>query len=298
MGHNNVLMDTFMNNTIKTPLLGAHISIARGFDKAVEHAQEMGCTAMQFFSKSNRQWHAKPLQENEIELFKASLASSTIRSTIIHASYLINIGSPDKQASYKAALALKEEIVRAQQLGVDHLVLHPGSHKATNADESLKQIAHIINGIFNEIGDITTKLLIETMAGQGSSVGRSFEQLAYLHSMIDHKERVGICLDTCHIFAAGYDISTQEGYERTKQAFKELLGLDTLCAIHINDSKTALGSNVDRHEHIGKGAIGIKAFECIMNDQELAHIPKIVETPLDHPDDHARNIKILKELIV
>lgn len=287
-----------MNNTINKHLLGAHLSISGGLHHAIIQAQKIGCTAVQFFSKNNRQWHAKPLEKSDIELFKQTLQKSRIRSVIIHASYLINIGSPDKASSQKAFIALKDEFIRAQQLNADFLVFHPGSHKQTNSYDCLDQIAASLNHIFDQTEQTKTKLLIETMAGQGSSVGHSFEQLAHIYHQVKHTDRLGICFDTCHVFAAGYDISNEDGYAQTMRQFELLLGLDALCAIHINDSKKHRGSLVDRHEHIGQGAIGLSAFGNILNDPRLTHVPKILETPLDHPDDHEKNLRVLHGLIV
>lgn len=287
-----------MQNITNKHLLGAHLSISGGLHQAIIQAEKIGCTAVQFFSKSNRQWYAKPLEVGEVELFKQTVQQSTIQSVMIHASYLINIGSPDKAASQKAFLALKDEFIRAQQLDADYLVFHPGSHKQTDVIECLNQIATYINHIFDQTEHTKTKLLIETMAGQGSSVGHTFEQLAHIYQRVQHKDRLGICLDTCHVFAAGYDIGNQDGYMQTLQQFTSLLGLDTLCAMHINDSKKQRGSLVDRHEHIGKGAIGLPTFEDILNDPRLVRVPKILETPLDHPDDHEKNLRILQGLIL
>lgn len=280
------------------PLLGAHLSISEGFTPMIAHAESLGCTAIQFFSKSNRQWHVKPLCINEVNIFKQTLKNSSIRSVTVHASYLINLASPNKENRDKASLALKDELIRAQQLEADFLVLHPGSHKETSIYDSLIQAANCINTILDQTEHGKTKLLLETMAGQGSTVGRTFQELAYIYDKIEKKERVGICLDTCHIFAAGYNIRSQEGYETTIRSFKDILGLEQLGVIHINDSKTPLGSHIDRHEHIGQGHIGLNTFTYIINDKRLKHVPKILETPLDHPDDHARNLQILKNLII
>ncbi len=278
-------------------LLGAHMSISGGLDQAIIQADQIGCTTVQFFSKSNRQWYAKPLTNTDITQFKKAVASSSIQATIIHASYLINIGSPDGQISKRATAALQDELMRAEQLAVDYLVFHPGSHKQEGEAACLNRIAHNINLILSQVEADTTKLLLETMAGQGSSVGHTFEQLAFIFQAIEQKDRVGICLDTCHIFAAGYNISSRSGYERVLKSFDAIIGLDKLYTLHINDSKKAFGSRVDRHEHIGKGTLGSEPFRYIFNDKRLAHIPKILETPKDSIKDDVQNLRRIKRLI-
>ena len=278
-------------------LLGTHMSISGGLDQAIIQADQIGCTAVQFFSKSNRQWYAKPLTSTDIKQFKKAVAHSSIQATIIHASYLINIGSPDGQLSKRATAALQDELIRAEQLAVDYLVFHPGSHKKKGEIACLDRIAHNINSILSQVETGTTKLLLETMAGQGSSVGHTFEQLAHIYQAIEQKERVGICLDTCHIFEAGYDISSQTGYEQVLALFDDIIGLDKLHALHINDSKKPLGARVDRHEHIGQGALGLDPFRCIFNDTRLAHLPKILETPKNSIQDDIQNLQRIKKLI-
>ncbi len=287
-----------MPKKIHTDLIGMHLSINGGLDQAISRAEELNCSAVQFFSKSNRQWQAKPLSEEEIEKFKLAVANSpTIQSTIIHASYLINIGSPDQPSAQKATIALQDELIRAQQLDVDHIVFHPGSHKEGPLDNCLDQIASNINLIFKNVKASKTKLLIETMAGQGTNVGYTFEQLSHIYNKIDQKNRIGFCLDTCHIFAAGYDISSVDAYKTVISKFDTILGLQNLHVIHLNDSKKELGSRVDRHEHIGKGRLGLEAFRYIMNDQQLKHITKILETPVESLDDNLRNLTTIRELI-
>lgn len=278
-------------------LLGAHLSVAGGLHQAIIKAEELNCTAVQFFSKNNRQWHTNPLSTQEIEKFKEARASSKIRSTIIHASYLINIGSLDQQISNKATTALQEELTRAEQLEVDHLVFHPGSHKNSGEIACLDMIALNINHILNNIKPGKTKFSIETMAGQGTNVGSSFEQLAHIYNAVEQKDRVGFCLDTCHIFAAGYDILTKEAYQNVMAKFDAILGLHKLQVIHLNDSKKPLGSRVDRHEHIGQGQLGIEPFRYIMNDIRLEHVPKILETPKDNDEHDAMNLAVIRGLV-
>lgn len=280
----------------KTPLiLGSHMSVVGGLEQAIIRAQAIGCTAVQFFSKSNRQWASKPLTNAEITLFKQTLATSEIISTTIHASYLINIGSPDPATAERSRDALADEYARACALDVDHVVFHPGSHLKDGEQPCLERIAQYINSILASAPAGKTKLVLETMAGQGSGVCYTFEQLAFVIDRVEKKERIGICLDTCHIFAAGYNLSQQ--YTEVMDAFDAILGLKYLSVIHLNDSKKELGSRVDRHEHIGTGKIGLEAFKELLNDSRLWHISKILETPKDSDLDDIRNIETIKKLL-
>lgn len=280
----------------KTPLiLGAHMSVVGGLEQAILRAQAIGCTAVQFFSKSNRQWASKPLTNEEVSLFKKTLAASTIISTTIHASYLINIGSPDPATAQRSRDALADEFARACALNVDHIVFHPGSHLKNGEQQCLDRIVQHINNILAVAPECKTKLVLETMAGQGSSVCHTFEQLAYIIDRVEKKDRIGVCMDTCHIFAAGYDIGQQ--YTEVMEAFDTILGLEHLSVIHVNDSKKELGSRVDRHEHIGQGKICLEAFKSLFNDKRLWHISKILETPKDTDLDDVRNIETIKGLI-
>ena len=278
----------------KSLLLGAHMSITGGLEKAIIRAQEIGCTAVQFFSKSNRQWQSKPLTEQEVSIFKKTLAESSIISTTIHACYLINIGSPDPEIALKSRNALAEEYARACELDVHHLVFHPGSHLQTDETACLERIAEHINSILASAPASKTKLVLETMAGQGSGVCHTFEHLAYIIERIEQKERIGICLDTCHVFAAGYNIAGD--YHKVIEDFDRIIGLSFLEVIHLNDSKKELGSRVDRHEHIGQGHIGIEAFKLLVTDHRLHHVSKILETPKETDSDDIRNIETVKKL--
>ncbi len=282
-----------MSNT--TPLLGAHMSTAGGLHEAINRGTSIDCTAIQFFSKNNRQWYAKPLDQESVDLFKKTLAASAIRTTVIHASYLINIGSPDEATRKRSLSALITEYERASTLGVDYLVFHPGSHRNAGEQACLERIAEGINTLFAHCPSSATTLLLETMAGQGTNTCYTFEQMATIYSLIQQKERVGICLDTCHIFAAGYDIA--HAYEQVMQQFDTELGFSLLKVIHVNDSKKACGSRVDRHEHIGKGEIGLEAFGLLMNDKRLKDVAKILETPKDSLEEDRMNLGILRNLL-
>jgi len=281
--------------TTTSPLLGAHMSTAGGLHEAINRGMSIDCTAIQFFSKNNRQWHAKPLDQEGIDQFKTTLAASNISITVIHASYLINIGSPDEITRNRSIAGLITEYERASILDVDYLVFHPGSHRNAGEQACLERIAHGINTLLAQCAHSPTTLLLETMAGQGTNTCYSFEQLATIYSLIDQKDRVGVCLDTCHIFAAGYDIANE--YENVMQSFDDLIGLSNLKVIHVNDSKKACGSRVDRHEHIGKGAIGLKAFSLLMNDERLKDKAKILETPKDSLEEDRVNLAVLRSLL-
>jgi deoxyribonuclease-4 len=277
-------------------LFGAHMSISDGFDQAVLQGEAIGCTAIQIFTKSNRQWACKPLEKKRIDALKKALQSSCVKTVIAHATYLINIGSPDVELAKKSTNALITELNRCSELGIKYLVLHPGSHSNADITECLTRIsAHLDHALESSTG--TTSILLETMAGQGTSIGHTFEQLALIIKKSHHKKRIGICFDTCHAFAAGYDFRDKKSYKKMWDHFDEVIGLNKLHAIHVNDSKTDLGSHVDRHTHIGQGKIGLLAFKMIFKDPRFVAIPKILETPHATNQDHKRNIDTIKSLI-
>ncbi len=277
-------------------LLGAHMSIAGGFEKAIERGASIGCTTIQIFTKSNRQWHAKPITQEEAALFRAATKESVIDPIVAHATYLINIGATNQAIEKKSISAAIEELERCAMLGIPYLVLHPGSHTNTDEQECLKRIAANLDKILNAVpGD--TKILLEIMAGQGSTVCYSFEQLAFIRNHAHHKNRIGVCFDTCHAFAAGYEFSTPESYKAMWDEFDATIGLEHLEVIHVNDSKKERGSHVDRHEDIGKGAIGLLAFELLFNDPQFFDTPKILETPKDDLSDDLRNMRTIKNLL-
>ncbi len=277
-------------------LLGAHISIAGGIDQAIYRGESIGCTAIQIFTKSNRQWFGKPLTQENINAFKQAWKQSNIQSVITHASYLINLGSSNPETVSKSAKALSDELKRCDQLGIPYLVLHPGSHGQNSEEHALQQVAQQLDEVFKATPGKTT-ILLETMAGQGTNLCHRFEQIASIYQSSNYKDRLGVCLDTCHIFAAGYDLRTALSYKSVLKEFDTVLGLDLLKAIHINDSKKTLGSRADRHEHIGKGTIGLDAFRLLFHDNRLAHIPKILETPKESLEDDVRNMAVIKKLL-
>lgn len=264
----------------KTLLLGAHISIAGGYDKAIERATSIGCTTLQIFTKSNRQWAARPISDEQATIFKQAVKKSGIKNIVVHASYLINLASANKQVQQKSMGSLIDELERCHQLAIPYLVVHPGSNSESQKEESLQIIAEGINNSLAQLSaENKTVILLETMAGQGSVLCSSFKEISQIRALIHKKNRVAVCVDTCHIFAAGYDLRTATGYNATWDSFDSLIGLEHLKVIHCNDSKKECGSRVDRHEMIGKGQLGNKSFEFLFNDPRFFDVPKILETP-------------------
>ena len=278
-------------------LLGAHMSIAGGLHNAITTGESIGCTVIQLFTHSNRQWALKPLSQEAIKQFHDASKNSSIKTIIVHASYLLNIGSSNSQTRTKSTQTLREELERCEQLKIPYLVLHPGSAINSTPEECIAHIAEQLNIVFEQVPG-SSMILLENTAGQGSAVGSTFGQLAAIIKNVHHKARIGICFDTCHAFAAGYDFSTKKSYTDMWTHFDHIIGLDRLKVIHINDSKKGLNSHVDRHEHIGQGQIGIEAFTLIMNDKKFAQVPKILETPKDSDNKHdIENMNILKSLM-
>ncbi len=260
-------------------LLGAHMSIGGGVHTAIERGHSIQCTAIQIFVKNNMQWFARPLTREEIRAFIGHRQREEISSIFAHANYLINLAAINPQFHTNSIRALSEELIRADQLELPFLVLHPGAHLGAGEEAGLNKIVKSIDKVFRKIPKVKTRIALETTAGQGSCLGHRFEQIAYIIKNVREPERLSVCLDTAHIFAAGYDISTEAGVKKVFRQFDRLIGLDRLTAIHVNDSMTGRGSRVDRHEHIGQGQIGIEAFRFIMRDRRFRKIPKVLETP-------------------
>lgn len=277
-------------------LLGAHMSIAGGLEKAFIRAASIGCTTLQIFTKSNRQWAFQEPTTEERVLFTKTKKETGITSIIAHASYLINMGSPDSDIHKKSVIAATKELQVCEDLEIPYLVMHPGSYTTGTPDQAIAAIAQGIEKILHHVPG-HSMILLETMAGQGTTVGKTFKELAAIRELISQKNRVGICLDTCHVFAAGYDISKPEGYDALWKDFHHAIGLSHLKAIHMNDSKKECASHVDRHEDIGKGEIGLEGFRLLMNDERFFSIPKILETPKTDLEDDARNMTTLKRLL-
>ncbi len=288
-----------MKNTKQpTLLLGAHFSIAKGLHQAILSADSYNCNTLQIFTKNAQTWKEKTLTEKEIKKFKHTKEQTGIHQIISHTSYLINIAGPDKKKAEMSCEALKQEFIRCRQLDIPYTVLHPGSHMGDGEEKGINRITDNINQIFSATEEITTRLLLETTAGQGSSIGHTFEQLATIIEKIHDQSRIGICLDTCHIFAAGYDISDKKGYKNTIKDFDDIIGLKNLFVIHLNDTQKACNTRVDRHEHIGDGFIGLDAFKLIVNDSRLQNIPKILETPKlkNEQDADSINLELFRQL--
>ena len=282
-----------------SPLLGAHFSIAKGLHRALYEAQTYGCNVLQIFTKNANSWKERTLTPEEIRRFDHVRKQTGILSMASHTSYLINLATPDRKKHVLSCNALEQELIRSSGLDIPFVVLHPGAHLGQGEEKGIEKIALSINEIFNRTPEINTRLLLETTAGQGSGLGHTFEQLATIMDKIENQKRIGICLDTSHVFAAGYDIRTSKSYDRTMDAFDAAIGFERLYFIHLNDSKKELGSRVDRHEHIGKGHIGIQAFERLMNDVRFKNLPKVIETPKSgkDPDFDKMNLNRLRSLM-
>jgi deoxyribonuclease-4 len=274
------------------------MSIAGGIHTAVERAMSVKCTALQLFVKNSNQWHAKPLSIEDISTYKKLLAESRIGPVVVHDSYLINLCAVDDAILRKSRLALKDELDRSEQISAQFLNFHPGSHMGAGEQQGIKRIAESLNIIHDQTRGYRVKSVLETTAGQGTSIGYRFEHLKEIIDLVDDRDRMTVCVDTCHVFAAGYDISTEDGYKATFDEFDRIIGLDRLVAFHINDSKREFNSRVDRHEHIGKGTIGKLGFRLLMNDQRFQNIPKILETPKG-PElkEDVVNLKLLRSMV-
>jgi deoxyribonuclease-4 len=278
-------------------MLGAHVSIAGGLHNAPHNGKAGACEVVQIFTRSRNQWGTRKILSGEVEKFRLAQEETKVRVVCAHDSYLINLASPDKALFRKSWVALLEETRRCDLLGIPFLVAHPGSHVGSGEAQGLNRIAEALNRILDRSPDGTVTICLETTAGQGTSVGHRFEHLAHILDRVENQGRTDICLDTCHIFAAGYPIKTREGYRKTMKAFDDILGLERLRVIHMNDSKKGSGTRVDRHEHIGRGCIGIDPFGFFLNDRRFARVPKILETPKESPRDDRRNLKKLRSLV-
>lgn len=279
-------------------LLGAHMSIAGGVYNCFDHGEHFKCTTIQIFTKNASQWRAKPLTETEIDKFKERQKQTKISPVVAHDSYLINLGSNNKALLQKSREAFLVEMQRCELLEIPCLVTHPGSHTGAGEEIGLKTVADSLSWLHHKLPEAKVMICLETTAGQGTNLGYRFEQIANIIELSDSPEGLGVCLDTCHIFAAGYDIRTERAYKKTMREFDSVIGLKRLKVIHFNDSKKELGSRVDRHEHIGKGFIGVEPFGLFMNDRRLAKIPKILETPKgDDATGDDRNLTILRNLV-
>jgi deoxyribonuclease IV len=289
------------------PRLGAHLSIAGGLPRAVDRAKASRCQALQIFTKSAGQWRARTLPAEEIALFRAQVERTGIHPVVAHNSYLINLASAAAALRAQSLAALGDELDRAESLGLQGLVMHPGSYTTGTEADGLRLIGDGLATLLAERPGARTMVLLEHTAGQGTNLGHRFEHLAAILERVDGSPRVGVCLDTCHLLAAGYDLCSDEGYAATFDEFDRIVGLDRIKAFHLNDSKKPCGSRVDRHEHIGKGFLGLEPFRRLLNDPRFDALPMLLETPkLETPESKrrsdvdpwdARNLRTLRKLI-
>jgi deoxyribonuclease-4 len=274
------------------------MSISGGVDKALLQGKEVGCDTVQLFTKSSRQWASKALNKEEIVNFHAAKQSTGFPIVVAHDSYLYNFAAPDEILRKKSVNGLIDEMERCEALGIAYLIAHPGAHVGTGEDTGIKLIAKSIDEMHKACSGYTTKLAIEITAGQGSNLGYRFQQVRQIIDATKAPERVRVCFDTEHAFAAGYDLRTKDGYERTFAEFDETIGLKLLVAFHLNDAKKDLGCRVDRHEHIGKGFLGLDAFRLLLNDRRFWGLPMCLETPksADCHEDR-ENLATLRSLL-
>lgn len=261
------------------PRLGAHLSIAGGLPRAVDRAEASGCQALQIFTKSAGQWRARELPPEEVALFRRRVRQTKIRPVVAHNSYLINLAAADATLRTRSIESLRDELDRAEALGLDGLVMHPGSYTSGTETGGLRMIADGLAEILASRPGGRTRILLEHTAGQGTNLGHRFEHLAEIIDLLGGSPRLGVCLDTCHLLVAGYDICSEAGYQETFRQFGAIVGFSRLKAFHMNDSKKPCASRVDRHEHIGKGCLGLAPFRRIVNDPRFAKLPMLLETP-------------------
>ena len=277
-------------------ILGAHMRNTGGLATALSAGAEIGCDAVQVFTKNPQRWRAKALTEEEIAAFTAEQARTGIEPVVAHDTYLINLASPEEDNLRKSLDAFVEETERCHLLGIPFLVTHMGAHRGAGEEAGLKTLAESVNLVLERTEGMEVMVVLENTAGQGTGLGYRFEHLAQVISAVEQDTRVGVCFDTCHAFAAGYDLRTLETYAATFEEFEHTVGLHRLRVIHANDAKREFGSRVDRHEHIGEGQLGLEAFRMLMNDHRLQTIPILLETP-DGEENHARNLKQLRDLM-
>jgi deoxyribonuclease IV len=278
-------------------LLGAHMSTNGGVHSAFTRGASIGCTTMQVFVKNNNQWHGRPFSDEEIQYYKTEEAKARIAPVIAHAAYLINLCAASAPILRQSRLAFIDELQRCEILGIKALVFHPSAHVGAGEDEGIKKIAESLNLAHDQTSDVRVLSTLESTAGQGSALGYRFEHLRAIIDLVEGKHRMAVCLDTCHLLAAGYDIRTQAGWEKTMGDFVDVVGIHRLVVVHVNDSKKNLGSRVDRHEHIGKGQIGLEGFRAMMNDPRLVDVPKILETPKSEDmHEDLENMGVLRSL--
>lgn len=278
--------------------LGAHMSIAGGIHFAPERGVQAGCGVIQIFTQNANQWRGKEVSDSDAALFREKWAESGLHEVVSHDIYLVNLAAPPGEVRDKSLAAFREEMERCSRLGIGKIVMHPGAHTGAGEVVGIKRIIEAFDLLFPAVPEFTGRVLLEVTAGQGSNVGYRFEHLKEIIDGSASPDRFAVCLDTCHAFAAGYDLTTEHGYNRTFAEFDRLIGLDRLQAFHVNDSKKGLNCRVDRHEHIGAGAMGLAPFRFLMNDPRFVNTPKILETPKgDNDEMDAINLKVLRDLV-
>ena len=277
--------------------IGAHMSIAGGLHLALERGRAVGCGAVQIFLKNQRQWAARPLDDETIRAFATARRRTGIRRVFAHSSYLINLASPDATAWAQAVDAFTDELERGEALGLSCVVIHPGSHMGAGLEPGLRCVIGALDQALAQTAGYRIKVALENTAGGGNSVGRTFAELGTLIDGAARPERIGICIDTCHLFAAGYDLRTEAGYARAMAECEATVGRGRVLAFHLNDARAPFGSGLDRHEHIGRGFLGLAAFRRLLNDRRFARVPKVLETPKDpEPTSDLRNLATLRRL--
>jgi len=277
---------------------GAHMSIAGGIHLAPGRGSEVGCGVIQLFTQNSNQWRGKPVSDSDALLFKEKWCESGLHEIVSHDIYLVNLASAPGETREKSLVAFREEMERCSRLGISKIVMHPGAHLGDGEEAGIRRICEAFDHLFESVPEYKGNVLLEATAGQGSNVGYRFEHLRAIIDGTAFPDRFAVCYDTCHTFAAGYDITTPAGYKKTFAEFDRVIGLDRLHCFHINDSKKGLNSHVDRHEHIGQGAMGIEGFRLLANDPRFAQIPKILETPKgDNDEMDAVNLKTLRDLV-
>ncbi len=265
---------------------------------AIERGESIGIATMQVFTKNSNQWDGKQLSDEAIRTYKIAEAKSSIAPIVAHAAYLINLCAKDPFILQRSRDGLVDELKRSETLGLLGVIIHPGAHMGTGEEDGIRRIAESLNIAHERTGPIKSLSILETTAGQGSSLGYRFEQLRRMIDGVDRMDRIAVCIDTCHLFAAGYDVRSAKGWEQTMREFDDVIGRNRLVVVHVNDSKREIGSRVDRHEHIGRGAIGLPGFRILMNDERFLHVPKIIETPKSEDmHEDVMNLRVLRSLV-
>jgi len=277
-------------------ILGAHVSAAGGLHNAIGNGEELGCDVVQIFIKNPNHWISTGHTDDAIDGFKEAWKRSSIQTVVVHDIHLTNLASPKPDVLKKSRVQFREQIQLADRLGIPYIVTHLGAHLETGEAEGLEMLSHSFNQLFEDTNDTSVSVLLETTAGQGTNLGYRFEHLRQIIDTSKYPDRLGVCLDTCHVFAAGYELRSEEAYHQTFDQFDRIIGLDRLLTFHLNDAKSEYNSRIDRHEHIGEGNLGITPFQLLVNDSRFSHTPMIIETP-KMEEMHAVNLAVLRELV-